>query len=122
MTTRKRFHLASLLLASLVALAGCSKTGDAPAPGLMETKAIAEEGLIYGLPIVMNYAVMQQFAVNKDSGQFKAPFNVLHNENRVFTWQDTAIVTPNSDTPYSVSWLDLRASVSPIASRAIAVS
>ena len=109
MTTRKRLPLSGLLLASLIALAGCSKTGDAPAPGLMETKAIAEEGLIYGLPIVMNYAVMQQFAVNKDSGQFKAPFNVLHNENRVFTWQDTAIVTPNSDTPYSMNWLDLRA-------------
>ena len=111
MTTRKRFHLASLLLASLAAtlLGGCSKTGDAPAPGILETRAIAEEGLIYGLPIVMNYAVMQQFAVNKDSGQYKAPFNVLHNEHRVFTWQDTAIVTPNSDTPYSMAWLDLRA-------------
>ena len=111
MTTRKRFHLASLLLATLAAtlLGGCSKTGDAPAPGILETRAIAEEGLIYGLPIVMNYAVMQQFAVNKDSGQYKAPFNVLHNEHRVFTWQDTAIVTPNSDTPYSMAWLDLRA-------------
>jgi hypothetical protein len=25
-------------------------------PGIAETKAIAEEGFIYGLPIVMNYA------------------------------------------------------------------
>ena len=40
--------------------------------------------------------------------QFKAPFNQIKNEPRVFTYQDTAIVTPNSDTPYSFPWLDLR--------------
>ena len=80
-----------------------------PAPGIAETKAIAEEGFIYGLPIVMNYAVMNEYAVNKDSGQFKAPFNQILNEARVFTPKDTAIVTPNSDTPYSFLWMDLRA-------------
>ena len=31
------------------------------------------------------------------------------NEARVFTYKDTAVVTPNSDTPYSMVWLDLRA-------------
>jgi hypothetical protein len=78
-------------------------------PSIAETKAIAEEGFIYGLPIVMNYAVMYEYAVNRDSGQFKAPFNQIKNEARVFTYEDTAIVTPNSDTPYSFAWLDLRA-------------
>ena len=57
----------------------------------------------------MNYAVQYAFAVDRDSGQFKAPFNQIHNEARVFTYKDTAIVTPNSDTPYSMLWLDLRA-------------
>src|SRR5512133_1973224 len=74
-----------------------------------ETKAIAEEGFIYGLPIVMNYAVMYEYAVDRDSGQFKAPFNQIKNEARVYTYKDTAIVTPNSDTPYSFLWMDLRA-------------
>jgi hypothetical protein len=74
-----------------------------------ETKAIAEEGFIYGLPIVMNYGVMYEYAVDKNSGQYKAPFNQINNEARVFTYKDTAIVTPNSDTPYSIAWLDLRA-------------
>ena len=74
-----------------------------------ETKAIAEEGFIYGLPIVMNYAVMNEYSVDKNSGQFKAPFNQINNEARVFTYKDTAVVTPNSDTPYSMLWLDLRA-------------
>jgi hypothetical protein len=74
-----------------------------------EIKAIAEEGFIYGLPIVMNYGVMYEYAVDKNSGQYKAPFNHIKNEARVFTYQDTAIVTPNSDTPYSFVWMDLRA-------------
>lgn len=74
-----------------------------------EITAIAEEGFIYGLPIVMNYAVMYEYSVDKNSGQYKAPFNQIKNEARVFTYEDTAIVTPNSDTPYSLAWLDLRA-------------
>ena len=79
------------------------------APNIAETKAIAEAGFIYGLPIVMNYAVMQEFAVDKNSGQYKAPFNTIYNDARVFTYKDTAVITPNSDTPYSMLWLDLRA-------------
>ncbi len=74
-----------------------------------ETKAIAEEGFIYGLPIVMNYAVMYEYCVDKNSGQYKAPFNQINNQARVFTYKDTAVITPNSDTPYSILWLDLRA-------------
>jgi hypothetical protein len=108
--------------AIVLALAGCSKKEDpinqaqkaaqaagVPAPGLAEVKAIAEEAFVFGLPIVMNYAVLYDFVINKDSPQYKAPFNVLHNESRVFTYEDTAVVTPNSDTPYSMLWLDLRA-------------
>jgi hypothetical protein len=73
-----------------------------------ETKAIAEEGFIYGLPIVMNYAVMYEYAVDKGNPEFKAPFNQIKNEARVFTYEDIAIITPNSDTPYSFLWMDLR--------------
>ncbi|WP_223511275.1 DUF1254 domain-containing protein [Pseudomonas sp. GL-B-19] len=79
------------------------------APSLEQTKAIAEEGFIYGLPLVMNYAVMNEFAVDSKSSQFKAPFNQLHNDHQVATPADTAIITPNSDTPYSFLWADLRA-------------
>ena len=78
-------------------------------PSLLEAKDIAEEGFIYGLPLVMNYAVMREFAMDKNSGQFKAPFNEINNEHRVSTPEDTAVITPNSDTPYSMLWLDLRA-------------
>ena len=86
-----------------------AEKGEKDRPSIFETKAIAEEGFIYGLPIVMNYAVMYEYAVDRNSGQFKAPFNQILNEARVFTYQDTAVVTPNSDTPYSVMFVDLRA-------------
>jgi hypothetical protein len=100
--------LLCLLAATFVT--GCEKknASGVAAPGIEETKAIAEEGFIYGLPIVMNYAVMYEYAVDRNSGQFKAPFNQINNEARVFTYKDTAVITPNSDTPYSIVWMDLR--------------
>jgi hypothetical protein len=107
---------------AVIALAGCGKkddtvtqaakkdvAGGAPAPGIEEVKAIAEAGFVYGLPIVMNYGVMNEYIIDKGSGQWKAPFNEIYNERRVFTYKDTAIPTPNSDTPYSLLWMDLRA-------------
>lgn len=83
--------------------------GTPERPGFFKAKDIAEAAYIYGLPIVMNYGVMYEYAVDKTSGQFKAPFNQIYNDARVFTWRDTSVPTPNSDTPYSMAWLDLRA-------------
>jgi len=91
--------------ATVLALATARAADVTPA----ETKAIAQEGFIYGLPIVMNYLVMYEYCVDKNSGQYKAPFNQIANEARVFSYKDTSIPTPNSDTPYSMLWLDLRA-------------
>jgi hypothetical protein len=101
----------AIIIAAAILIFGCNKQDETrvTAPSLEETKAIAEQGFIYGLPIVMNYAVMNEYAVDRSNPQFKAPFNQIKNEARVFTYQDTAIVTPNSDTPYSFVWLDLRA-------------
>jgi hypothetical protein len=99
--------------AAILALVGAVLTipahaADAEWPGIVEAKQIAEEGYVYGLPIVMNYAVMYDYAVDRNSGQFKAPFNEIRNEARVYTYKDTAVISPNSDTPYSVVSLDLR--------------
>ena len=82
---------------------------SADRPGFFKAKEIAEAGFIFGLPIVMNYGVMYEYAIDRNSGQFKAPFNKIKNEPNVFTYKDTAIITPNSDTPYSFAWMDLRA-------------
>ena len=77
--------------------------------GIVGAFEAAEAAFVFGLPIVMNYAVMYEYAIDRNSGQFKAPFNTLWNDAQVFTWRDTAIPTPNSDTPYSLGWMDLRA-------------
>lgn len=111
MITRRGFlgssALVTLTVATMVpAPVGAQTSTDRP--GLFGAKDIAEAGFIYGLPIVMNYAVMYEYAADRNSGQFKAPFNQIKNEPNVFTYKDTAIVTPNSDTPYSFVWLDLR--------------
>src|SRR5882672_2632856 len=109
----KRDLLGSAAMAALAAATAkptpAIAQGKAEWPSLLEAKDIAEEGFIYGLPLVMYYAVMQEFAVDKNSGQFKAPFNEINNQHRVATPEDTAVITPNSDTPYSTVWLDLRA-------------
>ncbi|MGH7875774.1 MAG: DUF1254 domain-containing protein [Candidatus Binatia bacterium] len=123
MKAKRSFFSAVLsIVIGLGLLAGCGKKDDSitqaekkdvakrvAAPGIAETKAIAEEAFIYGLPLVMNYAVMFEYAVDTKSSQFKAPFNAIYNMHRVATYEDTAIITPNSDTPYSILWLDLRA-------------
>jgi hypothetical protein len=103
---------------ALTLITGCATKNDAISqaekaerdrPGMAETKAIAEQGFIYGLPLVMNYAVMYENIIDTHSTEYKAPFNVIYNEHRTFTYKDTTVVTPNSDTPYSFLWADLRA-------------
>ena len=89
--------------------AAADKAAGIATPGVEEIKTIAEEGFIYGLPLVMNYAVMHDFFIDASSPEFKVPFNTIKSEARVFTWQDTTVITPNSDTPYSTIGLDLRA-------------
>jgi hypothetical protein len=113
MSTRISSFLGLALTCALAGsvIAGCGNKNSAVTPPTVEeTKSIVEEGFIYGLPVMMNYAVMNEYAVDRNSGQFKAPFTQIKNEHRVFTYQDTAIITPNSDTPYSILWMDLRRS------------
>ncbi|TRM53096.1 DUF1254 domain-containing protein [Achromobacter sp. LC458] len=93
---------AMLVIASFTSSYACAEIS------LSETRAIAEEGYIYGLPIVMNYAIMYEYAVDKNSSQYKAPFNQIRSLHHVATYKDTAIISPNSDTPYSMMFMDLR--------------
>jgi hypothetical protein len=74
-----------------------------------QTSSIAEEAYIYGFPLVDEYLTMYAFSVDKSNPQYKGPFNSILNFARVFTPDDTAFVTPNSDTPYTFLGLDLRA-------------
>src|SRR6516162_10963715 len=107
----KRDFLRSAALATIAAASAKSSPvlaqSNSERPGFFRAKDIAEAGYIYGLPIVMNYAIMYEYAIDRNSGQFKAPFNQIKNEPNVFTYKDTAVPTPNSDTPYSMLFMDL---------------
>jgi hypothetical protein len=74
-----------------------------------EARDIAREAYIYGFPMVDSYRIQYAYFVDRNNPEFKAPWNQIHNVPRVYTPADTAIQTPNSDTPYSMVGMDLRA-------------
>jgi hypothetical protein len=59
--------------------------------------------------MVDSYRIQYAYFVNRENPEFKAPWNQIRNIPRVFTPEDKAVQTPNSDTPYSMAGLDLRA-------------
>ena len=73
-----------------------------------EAREIAREAFVYGFPLVMNYKTLHMYAVNDKSPEYKGPFNYLSCEARLYTPDDKAIVTPNSDTPYCMLWVDIQ--------------
>jgi hypothetical protein len=73
-----------------------------------EARAIAKEAYVYGFPFVEGYKTLYKQAVDKSSPEFKAPFNQIGHARGAATPETTWVVTPNSDTPYSFAWLDLR--------------
>lgn len=84
-----------------------SSTAQWPPPE--EAKQIAQEAYVYAFPIVQNYLSIYQLALDPSGSQYKGPINEVHSVARVFTPADTAIITPNSDTPYSYLIMDLKA-------------
>ena len=74
-----------------------------------EARAIAKEAYIYGFPLVDSYRILYSYFVDRDNPEFKGPWNQISNTARVYTPDDKAVQTPNSDTPYSMVGGDLRA-------------
>jgi hypothetical protein len=104
---RKLVCLVALALSAVGALSCNNESG--PVRGAVSNKDAYQEAYIYGFPMIAAYKAMYEFNVDKANSQYKGPFNTIVNEARVFTYKDTSIVTPNSDTPYSMLQLDLRA-------------
>ena len=73
-----------------------------------EARAIAREAYLYGFPLVETYKTLHKQAIDRTSPDYKAPLNQLGHLRTVATPEDRFVVTPNSDTPFSVAWLDLR--------------
>lgn len=74
-----------------------------------EIRAIARDAYIYGYPMVDSYRILHTYFVEKDSPEYKGTWNQLRNIPRVYTPDDKAVQTPNSDTPYSMLGMDVRA-------------
>ena len=74
-----------------------------------EATAIARDAYIYGFPLVDSYRIQYAYFVDRADPEFKAPWNQVASTARVFTPEDKAVQTPNSDTPYSMLGADLRA-------------
>ncbi|QRM56205.1 DUF1254 domain-containing protein [Sinorhizobium sp. BG8] len=98
---------------SLVLAAGCAGLGplriNAAEVSEAEARAIAKEAYIYGFPMIDSYRIQHAYFVDTKNPEYKGPWNHLANIARVYTPADTAVQTPNSDTPYSMLGLDLRA-------------
>ncbi|UVE18348.1 DUF1254 domain-containing protein [Pseudomonas sp. LS44] len=105
MTALARNSLAAAGISLLLSAAAHADFSATPA----EARAIAKEAYLYGFPVVEMYKTLYTQAVDKDGPNFKAAFNQIGNTANIFTPKDSAFVTPNSDTPYSFIWMDLRA-------------
>lgn len=76
----------------------------------LEISEIAKEAYLYGWPMSENYNTMYAYSIDdsESNPNFQAPINQIHNNSEVYGPEDTAVVTPNSDTPYSSLWADIR--------------
>jgi hypothetical protein len=105
MKTRSFWFVA--VLATFLSAISCSRD-NGPVREAVSNKDAYQEAYIYGFPMIAAYKALYQFNVDTTNSQYKGPFNIVLNEARVFTYKDTSIVTPNSDTPYSIVQMDLR--------------
>lgn len=124
MTTKPRSLPGGSRLARHAVFAACMglvvacSQGPEPAPPVQaqapqatpaELREIIKDAYIYGFPMVDSYRIQYSYFVDTANPEYKGAWNTLHNVARVFTPQDKAIQTPNSDTPYSFLGADLRA-------------
>lgn len=103
--TRRAFSGGAAALPILSFVRASAAAGVTPA----EARAIAKEAYIYGYPMVDGYRILYAYCVDQGGPEYKAPWNQLRSIARVFTPDDKTVQTPNSDTPYSMLGLDLRA-------------
>jgi hypothetical protein len=74
-----------------------------------QSRAVAKEAYIYGFPMVDSYRIQHAYFVDRENPEYKTSWNQLLNTPRVYTPDDKTVQTPNSDTPYSMIGMDLRA-------------
>jgi hypothetical protein len=100
--------IAAVILLGTLSTIACNKQGG-PVREVISHKDDYQQAYIYGFPMIAAYKAMYEFTIDKTNSQYKAPFNQIRSDSKTFTPKDTAIVTPNADTPYSLVEMDLRA-------------
>ena len=98
-------NISGFLILSVAFLNSCAEQKEFKPE---EARAIAKEAYIYANPMADNYRIYYSSFVDKTDPEYKAPFNQIRNIARVYTPDDKAVQTPNSDTPYSWLAMDLR--------------
>jgi hypothetical protein len=88
--------------------AGAVATREATQVAPVEFREIIKEAYVYGFPMVDSYRIQHSYFIDQTNPEYKGAWNQLHNVARVYTPQDSAIQTPNSDTPYGFLGADLR--------------
>lgn len=78
---------------------------DRPLPDLTE---LGRQAQVFGLPTIDLYRILDSFALDPASPEFKAPVGEFAHSRRLADPSDRSIVAMNVDTPYSYAWLDLR--------------
>lgn len=110
--------LLTALLLPVLLLCACDRESRDAAPSTTasgitvapdEARKIAREAYIYGVPMVDQYRAVHIYSLEPNNPQYRGPMNTLVSNDRLFTPDDTAVVTPNADTPYTLANLDLRA-------------
>ena len=106
------------LVALALAACGASATSAAAAydPSDPAQKAeydatigLAQEGYEYGLPVLdMNRTFRTSTSVNTPNGRGGGRVNEFSHFTKLADAKDRTVVIPNSDTLYSMAWLDLR--------------
>ena len=107
-TLGRKCGIASIAAALL--FAGCNTGKQPQSVGLSasDARAVAKDAYIYGFPMVVSYQTMFKQAIDTTNKDYRGPFNAVHSSKSVATPDDKFVVTPNSDTPYSYLWMDLR--------------
>jgi hypothetical protein len=99
--------IAAVILLGTLSTIACNKQ-EGPVREAISHKDDYQQAYIYGFPLIAAYKAMYEFSIDKTNSQYKAPFNQIRSDSKTFAPKDTAIVTPNADTPYSMVEMDLR--------------
>jgi hypothetical protein len=105
-----RYRLGTVLVGAWLASGLATALPDPPVkdvPTEDEAAKLAEEGYVYGYPLVLMDVTRQVMTAVPKPDHRRAPANQFNESTEFPDHTFTDVVSPNADTLYSVSWLDL---------------